>query len=167
MSKLYFSLLLSLFFTLGLSLGSPLSAQAAQGEERLESTAEEGDGNRLFGPAHRRELYEANRLQHRRALLYSLALPGLGNFYAEQYALGVVALSGVAFMAMFLGYGFVNSNPEVIRLGIITGALTYLGSGAFAAYGVSQYNEGLRRSLHLEASSPPALTPGLTLGWTF
>ena len=120
---------------------------------------------RAFGPEHRREIYETSRLQNRTALLYTAALPGLGNFYAEQYAAGVISMAGLAFSIIFLSYGLTNNQTDVVRLGLGLAAVTYLGSGATALYGVHAYNAQLRRSLHLDASLPAG--PGLTLQWSF
>lgn len=133
-------------------------------EEQTEEEPEPSTPRRAFDPEHRREIYETSKLSRRTALLYTAALPGLGNFYAEQYFAGVISLAGAVFSAMFLGYGFTNAQSEVIRLGIGLAAVTYIGSGASAIYGVNAYNERLRRNLHLEAHAP---TPSFALQWSF
>lgn len=103
-----------------------------------------------FGLAHRRRIYESSRLETSRALMYSAALPGLGNFYAEQYAVGTVSMMALAFSAMFIGFGLVNSHSGVTQLGLVSTGVTYVTSGAFAYYGVRRYNANLRRSLHID-----------------
>ena len=111
-----------------------------------------------FGPEHRKELYHAQRLQTRRALLYSALLPGLGNFYVEQYALGTVAFSAFIFSAMFLGYGFVNNQSDIVRIGAVLAILTYGGAATSSYLGVRSYNDRLRRRLHLGAHHSPAFS---------
>lgn len=103
-----------------------------------------------FGLAHRQRIYEASRLEKSRALLYTAALPGWGNFYAEQYAVGTISMMALLFSGMFLGYGIVNDHPDLVGLGIATGGLTYATSGVFAYLGVQNYNANLRRSLHID-----------------
>ncbi len=108
-----------------------------------------GEPRRLFSPEHRLELYEANRLSERRALLYSAALPGWGNFYAEQYALGTVALSALVFSGIFMAYGFSNRQYGLAQFGIGLAIVTYGGAAGTSYFGVRSYNDRLRRSLHV------------------
>lgn len=109
----------------------------------------EAPTRRLFSPEHRLELYEANRLSETRALLLSAALPGLGNFYAEQFALGAVAISAVVFSGVFIGYGLVNNQRGLASFGVGLAIVTYGVAMGSSYYGVRAYNEQLRRSLHV------------------
>ncbi len=103
-----------------------------------------------FGLAHRQRIYEASRLEKRHALMYTALFPGIGNFYAEQYALGTVAMMAMVFSGMFLGYGIVNDHSDLRTLGITTAVLTYTTSGTAAYLGVRSHNANLRRSLHID-----------------
>jgi hypothetical protein len=137
-----------LLFVIGIFLGSDAFAQTLPAPEGAES-------QRLFSPEHRQQLYDANRLSERRALLYSAALPGLGNFYAEQYALGTVALSALVFSAVFIAYGLANNQRGLANFGIGLAIVTYGGAAGTSFFGVRSYNERLRRSLHLDRPIPP------------
>lgn len=133
---------------------------------------DEGQEGQFFDDDHRQRLYDDYRLQPRRAVLYSLALPGLGNYYAEQYALGTVALMALTFSGIFIGYGLINGQATVTRLGLVTTALTYGGAMGSSYFGVRQYNQRLRRNLHLDgaqqsAPRPPQATWGLGWSWRF
>ena len=122
---------------------------------------------RLFDADHRREIYEESRLQRRRAVLYSLALPGLGNFYAEQYALGTLFMSTLVFSGMFLGFGLVNNHPDLITLGLVTTGLTYAGAGVTSYLGVQRYNAQLRRNLHLNSYLSRGDTTEWVIHWSW
>lgn len=130
-------------------------------------TASPDTQRRLFDSDHRLELYETSRLERRRALLYSLALPGLGNFYAEQYALGTIALTALVFSAIFVGYGAINGQSQLLRIGLVTTGLTYVGSGISSYIGVQRYNDELRRNLHIESASASQYPPVTTVGWSW
>lgn len=132
-----------------------------------EEAADDGDDGKFFDGNHRQEIYEKSRLQKRRAVLYSLALPGLGNFYAEQYALGTLSLTALVFSGMFLGFGLINGHPDLVRLGAITTGVTYVGSATSAYLGVRQYNAELRRNLHLDATFAPIDDSALIFEWSW
>lgn len=151
-------------------LVSAESAEPAQNEQNI--TQEEPPkkaSSGFFDQEHRRRLYEQNRLSTTRAALYSLALPGLGNFYVEQYALGIVAMSAFVFSAIFLSYGLINNHPDLVWIGGGLAVLAYGGGATSSVLGVRAYNERLRQSLHLQSSHQrgprPAPTPAAGIGW--
>ena len=127
---------------------APATAFADPPTEEAQAAFEDAP-RRLFSPEHRQELYEANRLSEGRALVLSAALPGLGNFYAEQYAMGVVALSALIFSGVFVGYGLVNNQRGLASFGIGLAVVTYGTALGSSYYGVRVYNDRLRRSLHV------------------
>lgn len=178
MNSLSFShLLLTLSLALA-SLFTPFIASAqpeedpppAQQTSEVEAPKPASSG--FFDQEHRQRLYEKSRLSTTRALLYTLALPGLGNFYAEQYALGTVAMSAFVFGAFFLTYALLNNHDDLIRLGAALGIAAYAG-GALSSYiGVNAYNKRLRQGLHLNTHHLGPLTPpgqvfGLGWSWAF
>ncbi len=164
-----------LIVSAGLLFSLPAAAdQADGGDAPQEVTPDEAaqlqQERRLFDDQHRREMYETSRLQRRRAVLYSLALPGLGNFYAEQYALGTIALMSLTFSGIFIGYGLVNNQSQIFRLGLATTAFTYAGAATSSYLGVKQYNARLRRNLHLDSTwqaQPLTNERTWTVGWTW
>ena len=159
-----------LFFTLSVAHAEepvePAPEHVAESEETSEDKAAAND----FGAAHRRRLYEASRLDGRRAVLYSLALPGVGNFYAGQPAIGTVALVSMVFTGMFIAFGLRNNHPDLVRIGIFTGTATYTGAAITSYLGVRTYNDRLRRSLHVDDPRTRAEfspSPGPFIGWSW
>lgn len=146
------------------------TADDPSAEQQEQSQGQQDD----FGAEHRQRIYEQSRLDQRRAVLYSLALPGLGNYYAEQYALGTVALMSMVFTTMFLVFGLTNDHPDLVRIGAVTGGVTYVGSALTSYMGVRSHNDQLRRNLHIgsERFAPrgdnfrvPSQPRTLTIGW--
>jgi hypothetical protein len=121
----------------------------------------------FFGAAHRMRIYEQSRLSHRRATLYSLALPGLGNLYAEQYLGAGLAFSMLTFSAIFITYGLRSNRSDVAYIGLGLAGLTYGVALGTSLRGVSAYNDVLRRSLKIEDASLAPVAPGLTLSFEF
>ncbi|RDV38121.1 hypothetical protein DV096_09915 [Bradymonadaceae bacterium TMQ3] len=117
----------------------------------------------FFDANHRQRIYEQGRLSHIRAALYTLLLPGLGNFYVEQYMLGTVAMSLTVFAGIFLAYGLSLSRNDLVGLGAGVAGLAY-GGGLITSYqGVRRYNLQLQQSLQLDRAS--ALAPGAPRTW--
>ncbi len=140
---------------------SPTSDDRDTAEEQPAQLEPSVGSQNNFDASHRLRIYEASRLDRRRAVLYSLALPGLGNFYAEQYALGTVALMSMVFTTMFLTFGLLNDHPDLVRIGSVTGVVTYAGSAVSSYLGVRSYNEQLRRSLHVDSDRLGHLDGGM------
>lgn len=99
---------------------------------------------------HRQKIYDENRRRPGKAVLYTLLLPGAGNFYAEQYLIGGVAVVLLVFAGTFVGYGLANNQPRVVLIGGVTAGLAYGGGMATSLYGVSQYNMRLRQGLKVD-----------------
>lgn len=160
----------ALIFGLLLIAAAPAAADDASSEDADATVGEPAETTELsndFDAAHRKRIYESSRLDQTRALLYSAALPGLGNFYAEQPALGTVAMMSMVFTTMFLAFGWRNNHPDLVRIGVVTGLATYSGSALSAYLGVRHHNDRLRRSLHIgDNSDSSASQPSAwTIGW--
>lgn len=161
------TLLLSLSL-ICLAPAAPVSAGEAPAQEQ--STVDDtDDDSRAFDQDHRRALYEANRLDGWRALAYTAVLPGLGNFYVEQYALGVVAISAMVFAGMFIGFGAMYGHSDLIGIGAVTAGSAYLGGGISSYLGTRRYNDRLRRNLHVDDNYDASLprSPSVAVGWTW
>jgi hypothetical protein len=107
-------------------------------------------GDDYFGRSHRERMYRQSKLSSTRALLYTLALPGLGNVYAEQYFLAGLAFSLMAFTAMFVLYGVSTQQPQFVHMGLITAGVAYSGGAVSSYLGVKKYNRRLRDSFNLD-----------------
>ena len=134
--------------------------------------ASDSEGPRHFDADHRQRIYESSRLEPRRAILYSLALPGLGNYYAEQYALGTISMMSMVFTGIFVAFGLLNNHSDLVRIGAGLGAVTYIGSATAAYLGVRSHNDQLRRSLHIDARRDAPFSSldspqNWTIGWRF
>lgn len=115
---------------------------------------------------HRKKIYEESRKSPTRAVLWTLAFPGLGNIYAEQYLLAGLAISFMAFAAVFVGYGLSTHQPKIVTLGGITAGIAYVGGGTTSLIGVAQYNRKLREGLKIEQTNLHE-TWGPTLAFRF
>lgn len=136
-----------------------------QPEERLQQQSEpQQPSSSVFALEHRKQIYEARKLSHRTALLYNL-VPGLGNYYAEQYALGTIALGSIVFSGMFLGFGFTYDQTDLVLLGSVLLGGTYVWSGLTSYFGVRTHNQQLRRSLRLDDHPDVSAAPEAT-NWT-
>jgi hypothetical protein len=124
----------------------------AEQDSPNQAAAQPDDGEEFFGDSHRRRIYEQSQLSTTRATLYNLALPGLGNVYAEQYFYGGIAFSLMVFTLVFVGYGFSTEQPQFLWFGATTAAVAYTGSIATSIYGVHDYNEELRQGLKLDGA---------------
>ncbi len=113
---------------------------------------------RAFDAEHRQQIYESSKRSPTRAALYSAALPGMGNFYAEQPAFGVISLMALSFSAVFIGFALANDNDDAGRIGVVLAGATWVGSTTTAALGVRSHNRQLRRNLHLEANDQTSPT---------
>ncbi|RAL22113.1 hypothetical protein DL240_09670 [Lujinxingia litoralis] len=142
----------------------PVAAQLAAGEAAEPGAPEpaaaaDAPRSTFFNADHRRRIYEESKLSHTRAALYTLLLPGLGNFYVEQYALGTVALSLMVFGGLFIGYGLLLDRGDLIGLGAGVAGVAY-GGGLLTSYqGVRRYNLQLQQSLQLERAAGPGPWP--------
>ena len=122
--------------------------EPADSVEQLDDDA--SDGSRAFDTQHRIQIYEANRLNAWHAVGYTALFPGLGNFYAEQYALGTVALSAMVFAGMFAGFGLMHGHLDLLQIAAAIAGSAYVGGGITSFYGVRAHNRQLRRSLHID-----------------
>lgn len=102
---------------------------------------------------HRQKIYDQARKKPARAVLYNLALPGVGNFYAEQYVLGGIAIVLTAFAGTFIAYGLSTKQSDVTVLGGVVAGVAYGGSIATSLIGISTYNAKLRQGLKVDRAS--------------
>lgn len=103
----------------------------------------------FMSDSHRRELYRKGRLRYSRAALWTALLPGLGNFYAEQYFLGGLNMSTVGFSAVLIPYGFVTDQEGFIWAGLALIGVGYISGFATSYMGVRRYNRRLRQQLRV------------------
>ncbi|MFU8805547.1 MAG: hypothetical protein ACNA8W_17170 [Bradymonadaceae bacterium] len=116
-----------------------------QTEQEISPASEE-----FFGPTHRMRMYDESRISHSRAALLTLAFPGLGNLYTEQYFAAGLAFSMMTFAAIFITYGLRSNRADVSWLGVGLAGATY-GFGLGSSYqGVREYNRLLRRGLKID-----------------
>jgi hypothetical protein len=127
-------------------------APQTQAPASSQDSAQEDADDEFFGAEHRRQIYEQSKLSTTTAVLYNLAVPGLGNIYAEQYFYGGIAFSLMVFTLVFVGYGFATDQSEFLWIGGGTAAIAYTGSIATSISGVRDYNEKLRQGLKLEGA---------------
>lgn len=132
-----------------------------------ETEADEADDQEFFGDSHRRRLYEESRLSSTRAVLYNLALPGVGNVYAEQYLYAGVAFSLMAFAGLFVGYGLYTDQSRFVHMGLGTAGFAYGGSIVTSLLGVREYNEELRGNLNVRLSHHALTPPSVGVGFRF
>lgn len=113
-------------------------------------------------------IYDESRLSHKRAALYSLALPGLGNIYTEQYFSAGLAFSMLVFSGIFIVYGLRSNRSDVAWMGAGIAGVTYGVSLGTSMRGVTQYNRTLRRSLKVdEAAMLRSSAPTVNISFQF
>lgn len=156
------------------SAQAPADSSSEQAEKKRLETANDAEtgtqgyetasvGHEDFlSDSHRRELYEKGRLKYSRAALWTALLPGLGNFYAEQYFLGGLNMSTVGFSAVLIPYGFVTDQDGFIWAGLGLIGVGYISGFATSYMGVRTYNRRLRQQLRVSerqsSPRPDALT---------
>lgn len=150
---LFHGVIAALISSLTLGMPAYAAAETTPDEQRAESAEREGSesSNNGFSTAHRRQLYKQGRLSYGKAILYN-TLPGLGNFYANQYVLGGVALSLIGFVAVLVPFGVVTDQPTFIWVGTGVAGFAYGGSVTTSLFGVRAYNRRLHESLQLDES---------------
>lgn len=121
----------------------------------------------FFGNQHRRELYRKGRLRYSTAALRTALLPGLGNFYAEQYLLGGLNASLMGFAVVVVPYGLATNQPMFIWGGAGIAGAAYISGFITSAIGVKRYNRTLRRRLRLTSTIAPhrSASPGRGTPW--
>lgn len=140
---------------------NPLVAQT-----RAEFNEGQKNKNNFMNLEHRKEIFEDSKLSVTRAVGYSLLLPGLGNFYTEEYFAGALAMSAMVFALVFAGYGYTTDQPSYyLGAGILAGS-SYIGSTAFAYYSAKEYNENLGRALKITIT-PRKASMFLSVGLQF
>lgn len=118
----------------------------------------------FFNEAHRQQLYDQTKKSEWTAIGYSLAFPGLGNFYAEQYVTGTVVGMGMVFGITALVFGQTTDQSEWTWLGLGLGGSMYVVGATTSYFGVVDYNHELRRALKV---SELERAPGLQLSLSF
>lgn len=146
----------------------PSSAQPAS--PSADESSNRGD---YFGNQHRHRLYRQSKLEYYKAALWTALLPGLGNFYVDQYFLGGLHLSLMGFTALFLSYGLATERMPAVWASVVTSGLAYTSGMTTSLLGVTAYNRRLRRSLqvsvHLRPGGPDSLQvlPAVRVGFRF
>lgn len=146
----------------------PRDSRPSEGRNASTSTGNGEDSQRhFFGEQHRREIYRKGRLRYSTAALRTALLPGLGNFYAEQYLLAGLNASLMGFAIVVVPYGLATDQPIFIWGGVGIAGTAYLSGFITSAIGVKRYNRRLRRRLRLDSSAdtlrPPS--PGRGTPW--
>ena len=145
-------------------MATPVDAMAQ------EDAGEQAPMAYVGGPSAERrlELYEEAKLDRKKAMLYSLALPGLGNFHADKLFRGA-AWMGVFGMSVFSGLaGWRTSDNRLVILGITGGVVCYGGSLVTTYYDVNAYNERLRSRYKVsEPNEEGALERSFGIGYTW
>lgn len=136
-------------------LGQTANVETATDESAKKEVRTDND-EEYFGLAHRERMYEEAKLSTSNALLYTLALPGIGNIYAEQYLLAGLAFSFMAFTIMFVTYGLTTQQPQFVHMGFVTGGTAYVGGAITSVIGVKRYNARLRESFNFDERSERA-----------
>ncbi len=142
------------------------SDTASRNLEQESSASSQTSMSDFFDDAHRQQLYREGRLTYKRATLWTLALPGLGNFYAKQYLIGGIAASMMGFAALLVSYGLATQQSGFIWSGLGTAGSAYLGGMISSYFGVRAYNRRLRSRLRLSSNAPglePPRTRGISL----
>ena len=119
-----------------------------KGEATGYDTAEVGDED-FFSQDHRRRLYEKGKLKYGRAAALTALLPGLGNFYAQQYFTGGPAASLMGFAAVFIPYGLVTRQPGFSWAGVGMAGTAYATGFITSWFGVQRYNRQLKQGLRI------------------
>lgn len=127
--------------------------QPQQTQQSEQATEQDDKDEEFFGETHRRQIYEQSSLSTTTAVLYNLALPGLGNLYTEQYFYAGIAFTLMVFTLVFEGYGLFTDQSEFLWFGAGTALVAYSGSIATSIAGVNEYNRKLREGLKLETVS--------------
>jgi hypothetical protein len=159
-----------------LAMAAPDTSMAQQPpQEQTEAEAAGGEpeadpSDAFFGDSHRQTLYDQSKLSVSTAVLYNLALPGLGNAYADQYFYAGIAFSLMVFTGVFVGYGLYTDQSQFLWMGAGTAAVTYSASILTSIQGVHDYNRKLRQGLKLDGAfsagpydAPAARTFGVSI----
>ena len=114
----------------------------------------------FFSTRHRQQLYSEGRLHYSGAVWRTALLPGLGNFYAQQYFLGGLNASLMGFAALLIPYGLVTAQPAFSWVGGGFAGTAYTSGFITSYFGVKRYNRELRQGLRIsedgrDQTSPP------------
>jgi hypothetical protein len=119
-----------------------------------------------FSDAQRQSFYDQSARSHAAALGYSLALPGLGNIYADQPFTGALLMTIFGMSAVTLAFGLINDHDEVVWTGSILLGATYTAGAITSYFGVRDYNHQLR--IRYRLAQQPAPVPTIPLiAWEF
>lgn len=129
--------------------------------------AEPEPQNGFFSVEHRWDIYDKSKKNSGTAVLYTLAFPGVGNLYAEQYFVGAAFIALGVFSAVFLTFGLVTDQNDLITLGGVSLGATYVASGVTAAFAAQDYNDELKRALKLPSERAALRSRGLMVTFAF
>lgn len=121
----------------------------------------------FFTVDHRWEIYDKTKKSSGTAVLCTLAFPGVGNLYAEQYFVGAAFVAVGVFSLIFVTFGLTTNQDDLIVFGAVTGGSAYIASGITAALGAQSHNEQLRRALALPEERAALESRGVTLTFAF
>jgi hypothetical protein len=109
-------------------------------------------------------MYEQSRLHESTAILWTLAFPGLGNIYAQDYLTGAILGMVMVFGTTILIYGVTTDQSDIIGIGGFGCGAAYLTGGITSVLSVRDFNQELRRGLKVQN---PGHSPGLALKFSF
>lgn len=101
----------------------------------------------FFNASHRSEIYEKSKKSELTAVGYTLILPGLGNYYAQQYVTGTVVGMGMVFGITAMVFGLSTDQSDWTATGGVLVGSMYVVGGVTSFVGVQDYNTDLRRAL--------------------
>ncbi len=107
----------------------------------------------FFSAEHRQKLYEKSKKSEGVALLWTLALPPLGNIYAEEYFWAGISGILLVFAGTFVGYALTTDQDTFLVWGAVTGGVSYVTAGVTSVLGVRDHNHQLRRALKVSENA--------------
>ncbi len=121
----------------------------------------------FFSVEHRWDIYDQSKKSAGTAVLYTLAFPGIGNLYAEQYFVGAAFIALGVFSYIFVGFGLATDQNDLIAIGAVAGGSAYIASGVTAAFAAQDYNDELKRALKLPTERAALQSRGVQITFAF
>ena len=137
---------------------APVAAAAQEAEEEID-VAGAPSASSGFSPEGRRRMYEASKLSTTTGTLRNLALPGLGNYYADDDFVGTIWMGLLAFGATSLGWALITDSTDFYFYAAGFAVVAYTGSIVTTIFAVDSYNDTLRRNLKVSPTEA-SLSPG-------
>lgn len=111
-------------------------------------------GEQYFSQKHRQRLYEESKKSELHAILWTLALPPLGDIYAEEYFWAGITGIFMVFAATFVGFALTTGQDTFLIWGAVTAGVSYTTAGVTSVMGVRSYNHELQRALKVGLANP-------------